>query len=442
MRIEKDFIGEKEIADEHYYGIHTQRATENFNLKYRKTNIEIVRAMALVKKCAGVSNFSIGKISEDKKNLIIKACDEIIFGKYDAEFPVSAVQGGAGTSINMNVNEVIANIALELGGHKKGEYDVINPIEDVNLSQSTNDVYPTAVKIASIKILRELVENVMELQYTLQDKEKEFSEVFKIGRTQLKDAVPITMGQEFGAYSEAISRDRWRLYKAEERIRVINMGGTAVGTGVGAELKYRFLVTEELRRATGYGLAKADNLIDATQNIDGFVEVSGLLKTLAVNLNKIANDLRLMDSGPNGGLGEITLPPLQSGSSIMPGKINPVGAELIKHIYYKVTANDMIISMAAADGEFELNAMMPAVADAILESLEILRDGVKLFNDRVIKGIKANPEKCRYYLEKSWSVATLLIDKIGYEKLTEILKESFRTGKDYKDILKEKNILI
>lgn len=442
MRTERDFLGELDIEDKNYYGIHTSRALENFNIEYKKVNKEIIYAMALVKKCAVTANFVTGKISEIKKNLITKACDEIIAGKYDREFPISAVQGGAGTSVNMNVNEVIANIALEMYGREKGKYDIINPIEDVNLSQSTNDVYPTAVKIAVIKVLREVVENVMELQYSLQDKESEFAEVLKIGRTQLKDAVPVTLGQEFGAYAEAIARDRWRLYKAEERIRVINMGGTAVGTGVGAELKYRFLVTEELRRATGYGLAKADNLMDATQNLDCFVEVSGFLKTLAVNINKIANDLRLMDSGPNGGIGEIILPSLQAGSSIMAGKVNPVGAELMKHIYYKVMANDLIISMAAADGEFELNAMTPAVADALLESLELVRDGIKLFTNRVIKGITANEARCREHLEKSWSVATLLIDKLGYEKLSEILKESFRTGKDYKEILKEKNIEI
>jgi len=336
---------------------------------------------------------------------------------------------------------VIANAALEIYGKNIGEYDFIDPIEDVNLSQSTNDVVPTAVKIAIIKVLRELVDNIMELQNELQNKEYEFSNIFKIGRTQLQDAVPITLGDEFGSYAEAISRDRWRLYKAEERIRQINIGGTAIGTGIGAPAKYRFIITEELRNLTGFGLARAENLIDATQNLDIFVEISGFLKSLAVNLSKISNDLRLMSSGPRAGLNEIELPTLQAGSSIMPGKVNPVGAEFIKQIYYKVLGNDLAITMAAGDGEFELNAMFPIIADLILENLEILRDGIKLFTKKVIIGIKANEDICRKYLENSWSIATLLIEKIGYNKLTDILKEAKMKGKTYKEIIIEKNIL-
>lgn len=442
MRIEKDWLGEIQIENESLFGIHTKRAMGNFDLKYKKTNIELIKAYALVKKACAIANFKTEKINEEKKNAIVFACDEINVGKYEEAFPISALQGGAGTSINMNLNEVIANIGLKYLGKEYGEYQYLSPLEDVNLSQSTNDTYPTALKVAIIKLLRELVDDVMELQNTLQEKEKEFSDIIKIGRTQLKDAVPMTLGQSFGAFSEAVARDRWRLYKAEERIRQVNLGGTAIGTGVGASMKYRFTVNEELRRITGYGLAKAENLIDATQNIDLFVEVSGFLKTYAVNLSKISNDLRLMDSGPNSGIGEIELPPLQAGSSIMAGKINPVGAELIKQIYYKTTANDLIVTMAAADGEFELNAMMPSVAEAILESLEILRDGTRLFSSKVIKNIKANKEKCREHLEKSWSASTLVIDKIGYDGLSEVLKESFRTGKDYKDILREKGIEI
>ena len=438
MRREKDSLGEVEVKKELYYGIHTKRALDNFQLSnFKCVNIEIIRAMSIVKLAATEANFKAGKLSEEKAEAIRYACGEVFSGRYDDQFPLPAVQGGAGTSVNMNVNEVIVNIALEKMGKNKGEYDCLNPIEDVNLSQSTNDVFPTAVKIAAIKLLRELLEEVMELQSSLQDKETEFADVFKVARTQFQDAVPITLGEEFGAYAEAVSRDRWRLYKIEERIRVINIGGTAVGTGVGASLKYRYYVTEELKRLTGYGLARAENLIDNTQNLDVFVEVSSLLKTMAVTLNKIASDIRLMSSGPNAGLGEIRLKPIQVGSSIMPGKVNPVGAEFIKQIYHRVLGNDLTLTVACADGEFELNAMLPVIAESLLESLEILRDGVKLFRERVIKGIEADREVCRNYLESSLSRATEFIEKFGYDKLVEILKESQRTGKSYLEIIEK-----
>lgn len=441
MRKEKDLLGYLEIDDGSYIGVQTKRAQDNFAIRYHRVNMEIIRAYALVKKACAIANHKTGKLSEEKMAAIMRACDDICAGKRDADFTLPAIQGGAGTSINMNMNEVVANAALEYMGHAKGDYEKMHPLEDVNMSQSTNDTFPTAVRIAVIKILRELVEAVMELQNALQEKEQEFADVFKMGRTQLKDAVPITLGQEFGAYAEAISRDRWRLYKCEERIRQINMGGTAIGTGVGATLKYRFQVTEELRHLTGFGLARAENLIDATQNLDPFVEVSAIVKTLAVNLNKISSDLRLMDSGPNSGLSEITLPPLQAGSTIMPGKVNPVGPEFMKQIYYKVMGNDIVLSLGAADGNFELNPMLPIVADAILENLELLRDGVTFFAKKVIRGIAANRERCREYLEKCWSMASVFIEKLGYEKLTDILKESFRTGRPYRNIIVEKGLL-
>lgn len=441
MRKEKDLLGVLEIGDDINYGVQTKRAAENFSVKYKKVNIEIIRAYAIVKKACAAANFKTGRLAEDKFKAIDAACDDVIAGKYDEDFVLPAIQGGAGTSVNMNVNEVIANAGLLHMGLGRGEYDRLHPLEDVNMSQSTNDTFPTAIKIAVIKLLRELTDAVMELQTALQQKESEFADVFKLGRTQLKDAVPITLGQEFGAYAEAVSRDRWRLYKCEERIRQINIGGTAIGTGVGATQKYRFAVTEELRHLTGYGLARAENLIDATQNLDAYVEVAAIVKTLAVNLNKISSDLRLMDSGPVSGMSEITLPPLQAGSTIMPGKVNPVGPEFIKQIYYKVIGNDLALTIAAADGNFELNPMLPLVADCLLENLELLRDGVKFFAAKVISGISANRGRCREYIEKSWSLASLFIEKLGYEKLTEILKESFKTGRDYRDIIVEKGLL-
>ncbi|MDN5303280.1 MAG: aspartate ammonia-lyase [Fusobacteriaceae bacterium] len=440
-RIEKDSLGQVEIENNRYYGINTKRALENFTHKGKKVNIEIIKSLAIVKMAAAISNNKINKLEKNIADLIVEACNEIYNGKYDNEFPLYAIQGGAGTSINMNINEVIANIVLEKMGYEKGKYEIVNPIEHINLSQSTNDVFPTAVKISVIRILRELINEVMKLQEVLQEKEAEFANIFKIGRTQFQDAVPITVGAEFSAYAESVSRDRWRLYKIEERIRRINIGGTAIGTGVGASLKYRYYVSEELKRLTGYGLARAENLIDATQNLDVFVEVSSLLKTLAVNLNKMAKDFRILSSGPNAGLNEINLPKLQIGSSIMPGKINPVGPEFIQQIYFKIVGNDLTLTMACADGELELNAFTPIIAESILESIELLRDGIKVFTEKVVKGITVNEDICKKYLENSLTKATELIDKFGYEFLSEILKESNKTGKHYLEILKEKNLI-
>lgn len=432
MRIEKDSLGEKEINDEVYYGIHTARALENFDVKGKCVNVELIKAIALVKIAAAEANRKAGKLEENLAFEIKKAANQLISGEYPDVFLLPSIQGGAGTSTNMCVNEVIANIALVNMGHKKGDYHILSPLDHVNHSQSTNDVYPTAVKIASIKLLRELLDETMALQEALQTKEKEFGDVMKTGRTQFQDALPMTLGQEFSAYAEAISRDRWRIYKIEERIRRVNIGGTAIGTGVGASGKYKFYVTEELQRMTGFGIARAENLIDATQNLDVYVEVHSLLKTMAVNLNKIAKDLRIMSSKP---FGEIILEPLQAGSSIMPGKINPVGPEFIQQIYYKVCGNDLTLTMACGDGEFELNAMHPIIAEVFLESFELLRDGIRVFREKVIKNIKANPENCKKHLENSITKASVYIEKYGYDKLAELIKESQRTGKKVEDLM-------
>lgn len=442
FRIERDSIGEYRVPAGSYYGIHTARALDNFFLTNgKKVNPEIIKGISLVKLAAARANSKEKKLDSSKSVAIKEACERIYKGEFSEYFPLPAIQGGAGTSTNMNLNEVIANIAIRSLGGELGDYSVVHPIEDVNMSQSTNDVYPTGVKIAAIKVLRELVEASMTLQETLQEKEKEFSHIYKLGRTQLQDAVPLTLGQSFGAFGEAISRDRWRLYKIEERLRRINIGGTAIGTGVGASLKYRFYVSEELKRITGYGLARAENLIDATQNLDVFIEVSGLLKTMAATLNKMAGDLRLMSFGPYGGIGEINLPAIQMGSSIMPGKINPVGPEFIKQIFHKVQGNDLIISSAVADGELELNAMTPIIAESLLESLELLRDGVRMFSSKVIRGITANEENCERILRSSLSTITTHLDSLGYDDLTKILKECEKTGKTYEVILKEKGVI-
>lgn len=436
MRIEKDSLGEKELKDE-YYGIHTARALENFTIKNKRVNEELIKAIALIKIAAAEANFKAGKLEESLSKVIKESANDIITGNFKDIYLLPSIQGGAGTSTNMCVNEVIANIALEKLGYPKGRYDIVNPIDHVNHSQSTNDVYPTAVKIASIKLLRELLEETMSLQEALQNKEKEFGAVAKIGRTQFQDAMPMTLGQEFSAYAEAISRDRWRLYKIEERIRRINIGGTAIGTGVGASGKYRYYVTEELQRMTGFGLARAENLIDATQNLDVYVEVHSLLKTMAVNLNKMARDIRIMSSKP---YSEITLEALQAGSSIMPGKVNPVGAEIIQQIYYKICGNDLTLTMACGDGEFELNAMHPVIAEVFLESFELLRDGIRIFREKVVKGIKANPENCRRHLENSINKASIYIEKFGYDNLAELIKESQRTGVKVEELIKNTGV--
>ena len=433
MRKERDSLGEKDIKDV-YYGIHTARAIENFDIKNKRVNEELIKAIALIKIAAAEANKKAGKLDENIANAIKEAASDLVSGNYTDVLVLPSIQGGAGTSTNMCVNEVIANIALEKMGHNKGEYNVINPLDHVNHSQSTNDVYPTAVKIASIKLLRELLDETMALQQELQNKEKEFSNVLKTGRTQFQDAVPLTLGQEFGAYAEAISRDRWRIYKIEERIRRVNIGGTAIGTGVGASGKYRYYVTEELQRMTGFGLARAENLIDATQNLDVYVEVHSLLKTMAVNLNKIARDLRIMSSKP---FSEISLEPLQAGSTIMPGKINPVGAEFIQQIYYKICGNDLTLTMACGDGELELNAMHPIIAEVFLESFELLRDGIRIFREKVVKNIKVNTENCKKHLENSITKASVYIEKYGYDRLAELIKESQKTGKKIEELMEE-----
>lgn len=426
-RLEKDLLGEKPVPAGAYYGIHTLRAAENFPLTGRPLHRELIIALAEVKKAAARANQRAGLLAPEIAGAISTACDRIISGERHEQFIVDALQGGAGTSANMNANEVIANLALEFLGAARGDYTLVHPLNHVNLSQSTNDVFPTAVRIAALRLLKRVSEEFANLQTSLQRKEAEFSGVIKIGRTQLQDALPVMLGQEFGAYAQAIARDRWRIYKAEERLRQINIGGTAVGTGLNAERSYIHAVTEELREVTGLGLARAEYLMDPTQNNDVFVEVSGMLKAAAVNLAKIANDLRLLSSGPAAGLGEINLPELQAGSSIMPGKVNPVIPEAVRQAAYQVIANDQAITMAAQAGELELNAMLPLIADNLLTSLDLLFRAARIFAGRCIDGITANAERCRELLEHSSVLVTALVPYIGYEKATALAQEA-KTG--------------
>ncbi|MDF2987846.1 MAG: aspartate ammonia-lyase [Eubacterium sp.] len=436
MRTEKDKLGEIHLEDDALYGIQTARAAGNFGLDYKKTNMHLVYAIVTVKKAAALTYQKLGIGKPDIYAAIESACDLILYGKADDSFVTDALQGGAGTSTNMNVNEVIANLALKNLGFDYGRYDVIHPLDDVNRGQSTNDVYPTALRIAAISQLRRLSAACEKLQQALQMKENEFDDISKLGRTELMDAVPITLGQEFGSYAQGIARDRWRLYKVEERLRQVNIGGTAVGAGNNTDKKYRFEVIEQLRELTGTGLATAEYPMDITQNNDVFVEVSGLLKALAVNLMKISNDLRLMNSGPKGGFAEIILAPLQMGSTIMPGKVNPVIPEMIMQVSIKVMANDSAITMAAAHGEFELNAFMPLIADALLENLELLTNSVELFRTKCIELIKPNKERCKELLEASYAFATAYTPYLGYDKVSEIIDKSGGNPEKAKELMK------
>lgn len=423
MRTERDALGELELPDEALYGINTARAMENFDLGQRTMNRNLIRAMVTVKKAAAITYRDKRLRDAEKENAIIAACDKVLSGGYWDSFPVQALQGGAGTSANMNVNEVLANLALRELGRQPGEYQVIHPLDDVNRGQSTNDVYPTALRIAAIGQLRDLSEECARLQTALQEKENAWKGVKKLGRTELMDAVPVTLGEEFGAYAQAIARDRWRLYKVEERLRQVNLGGTAVGLSGGAERKYRFGVVEELRRLTGYGLAAAEYPMDLTQNNDVFVEVSGLVKAMAVNLMKIANDLRLMNSGPHGGLGEVRLKELQQGSSIMPGKVNPVIPEMTMQCAMRVIANDTAITMAAAHGEFELNAFFPLIADSLLESLELMTRAARLFREKCIEPLKPDAEGCARNLHGTYAYAASYISALGYDRVSRVVQE-------------------
>jgi len=439
-RTEQDLIGSKEIPLAAYYGIHTARAADNFKVSRQLVHPELFKALAVVKQAAAETNVSLGLLDPAIGNAIFQAAGEVAEGRLAEQFILDALQGGAGTSTNMNVNEVVANRAIEILGGEKGDYSLVHPLDHVNLSQSTNDVYPTALRIAAIRLLKSLAESCAQLQGALQDKEAEFAGVLKLGRTEMQDAVPITLGQEFSAWAEAIARDRWRLYKVEERLRQVNLGGTAVGTGLNAERTYTFTVIERLRSLTGLGLARNENMIDGTQNADVFVEVSGLLKACATTLIKISGDLRLLSSGPRGGLGEIRLPDLQAGSSIMPGKVNPVLPEMLAQIAYQTIAQDLAITLAAQGGQLELNAFLPLIAANLLPAMESLGQAMRIFADSCIRGIEAEPERCMTHLLNSPGIITALCPYMGYDKASEIAKKSLHDSRPVKELILEEGL--
>jgi len=438
--LEKDLLGMVPISEEAYYGIHTQRAKENFAVSGWPVHPELLWALALVKKAAALANMELGLLEERVGRAIVQAAEELAQGHWRDQIAVDAFQGGAGTSTNMNVNEVLANRAIELLGGKKGDYSLVHPIDHVNLGQSTNDVYPTALRVAAIKLVRDLARSLAGLQGALQEKERQFAGLLKVGRTQLQDAVPVTLGQEFAAWAEAVARDWWRLYKAEERLRQVNLGGTAVGTGLNASRLYIFRVIEILRELTGFGLARAENPVEATQNADLFAEVSGLVKTAAVNLAKISGDLRLLSSGPKAGLAEIRLPEVQAGSSIMPGKVNPVIPEMVTQVSYQVMASDMAVSLAVASGQLELNAFLPLVAHNLLHSMEMLARAARLLAEKCVREIEADAGRCAALLGRSQAVITAFVPYIGYEKATEVARRAAAEDRPVTELLLEEGL--
>jgi aspartate ammonia-lyase len=428
-RRENDLIGEKEVPEDAFYGIHTVRALENFPLSHRPVHPELITAYGTVKLACTRTNGILGAWKDETKfKAIEQACSDLASGILNDQIVVDCLQGGAGTSTNMNVNEVIANRALDIIGSPKGSYDVISPLDDVNLHQSTNDTYPTALKLAAIRLLENLENHIVALQEAFQSKEREFAHIVKVGRTQLQDAVLTTLGREMSAYADAFARDRWRIYKCKERLRVINLGGTAIGTGLGAPRQFIFRVTETLRNITGIGFARAENLIEATQNADVFVEVSGITKALSATLLKVAGDLRFMSSGPETGLGEIRLPERQAGSSIMPGKVNPVVPEAVSQAAILAMGYDQVIAMAASMGNLELNPFMPLIAMALLDSLDLLANACDIFRRLCVNGISADEARCKSHVETSTAVATALVPVLGYEKTSRLVKLALEKG--------------
>ncbi|HPD96199.1 MAG TPA: aspartate ammonia-lyase [Tenuifilaceae bacterium] len=442
-RIEHDLLGERDVPAESYYGVQTLRAIENFNISGVTLNFfpDLIDGLAIVKQAAAEANFELGLIDEKIHDAIISACIEITNGKFHNHFAVDMIQGGAGTSTNMNANEVIANRALELLGYSKGEYEHCHPLNHVNLSQSTNDAYPTAVKIALYRSNAKLVKVLEKLIEAFEEKSREFASVIKMGRTQLQDAVPVTLGQEFGAYATTLSEEIERLNQNVELFLEVNMGATAVGTGINSEPGYADKVLYHLRKITGLDLKLAKNLVEATQDTGAFIMYSSAIKRLAVKLSKISNDLRLLSSGPRTGFNEINLPPMQPGSSIMPGKVNPVIPEVVNQIAFKVIGNDLTVTLAAEGGQLELNVFEPVIVQSIFESVEMLKNGMNTLKLRCVDGITANEDRCRQLVHHSIGLVTALNPYLGYEVSTQLAKEALATNRSVYELVLEKGLL-
>ena len=441
LRMEKDFLGIQEVPTDAYYGIQTLRAIDNFPITGYRIHDDLIRTMALVKKAAALANMEIGNLEQRIGQAIVAAADEVIRGKWHDQFIVDPIQGGAGTSINMNTNEVIANRAIELLGGRMGDYSQLSPNSHVNMAQSTNDSFPTAVHIATLSLISTLL-MTMEGLYTAFDKKAvEFDHVIKLGRTHLQDAVPIRLGQEFEAYKRVLKRDMIRIQKTMDHLYEVNMGATAVGTGLNADVHYIHRVVKILADMSEFPLVSADHLVDATQNTDAYTEVSSALKICMINMSKIANDLRLLASGPRAGLNEIKLPARQPGSSIMPGKINPVICEVVNQVAFQVIGNDHTISLASEAGQLELNVMEPVLVFNLLQSLTIMNQVFKVFTTHCIEGIEANIEVCQKYVDESVGIMTALNPHLGYETSAKIAHEAILTHRSIRELCLEYQLM-
>jgi len=440
-RIEKDSMGEVKVPVNALYGAQTQRAFENFPVSGIRFSREFIKALGLVKQIAAEVNRELGYLEKPVTEAIKKASQEVIEGEHDEDFVIDIFQTGSGTSTNMNANEVIANRALEILGHKRGEYEHCHPNNHINLSQSTNDAYPTAIKIALINSNKRIVKGLEQLVESFRIKADEFADVIKMGRTQLQDAVPMTLGQSFGAYADTLAEEVERLNQNADLFQEVNMGATAIGTGINSDPDYADKVIAHLQDITGLPVRNAANLVEATSDTGAFVMYSSATKRLAVKLSKISNDLRLLSSGPRTGLNEINLPPMQPGSSIMPGKVNPVIPEVVNQIAFKVIGNDLTVTMAAEAGQLELNVMEPVIVQSLFESLEMLINGMKTFKYRCIDGITANAEHCRELVLNSIGIVTALNPVLGYENSSMVAKEALKTGRSVYDLVIEKKLL-
>ncbi len=448
VRTERDSIGTRELPVEAYYGINALRSKENFDISGQRVSPELIQSVALIKKAAALVNAAGGKLPEKIKDAVVLACDELMGPASDPRSKalsdsviVDPFQGGAGTSVNMNINEVIANRAIEILGGRKGDYGIVHPNDHVNLSQSTNDVIPSAIKLASYRLCMELEGELKKLFISFLDKSTQFMDIIKVGRTQMQDAVPISLGQEFFAYADAARRNLELISAVKGSLGELNMGGTAIGTGVNAGEYYIKNIVPKISELSGIDFVQSENLIDSTQNVDCYITVSGALKACGSALSKIANDLRLMSSGPRSGFAEINLPAVQSGSSIMPGKVNPVIPEIINQMAFRVIGNDQTITLAAESGQLELNAFLPAISCALLDSLKIMINSVRTFTERCVNGITANDENCREILLESTVTVTALCPYIGYDKAVRVAKEAVARGRTIRDVVLSEGLL-
>ncbi|MDO8142297.1 MAG: aspartate ammonia-lyase [Candidatus Brocadiales bacterium] len=441
FRIEKDYLGEMRVPKDAYYGVQTARAIENFPVSGQTSQPVFTMSIVQIKRAAAMVNVELGCLDSKMGNMIILACDRILNGEFQDQFLVDVYQAGAGTSHHMNVNEVITNIAIEMLGGMKGDYSVVHPNDHVNYGQSTNDVYPTAMRIATLQSSKKLIKNLYALTETFNQKSKSFDSIVKSGRTHLQDAVPIRVGQEFSGYAASLFKAARGIERASESLKDLGIGGSAVGTGINTHPEYAGKVIEKLRKMTNLDIRESKNRFESMQSNAPFVEFSGALRTLSVELIRIANDLRLMSSGPNTGLAEIDLPAVQPGSSIMPGKVNPVIPEMLNMVCFSVVGNDASITLAAQAGQFELNVMMPVIQYKLLDSVLILTNAVKVFNEKCICGISVNTAKCQDYAMRRLGIVTVLNPVIGYSKASEVVKESVKTGKSVKEIIQQWGLL-